>query len=163
MNLDFRPSSASFLLCDFTNPYHCKRLCEMVNSYISDPMGGGQIVSERQKLYLLDGLESNPNCIVMLAVENVKIIGYVIAFINFSTFLVKPMMNIHDVYIEPEYRNNGWGRRMISQLIEIAERNKFGKLTLEVRKDNPTAQHTYTKLGFQEGDTPMYFYTRMIE
>ena len=144
-------------VCDFTNPYHCGRLCEMVNNFILDPMGFGKPLSDRKKLHLLDGLESHPMSIVLLAVEGEKVVGFVSAFINFSTFLAAPVMNVHDIFVENEYRRNGWSVKLFNQLIRIAQTKRCAKITLEVRKDNTYAQHLYLQLGFHESDSPMFF------
>ena len=143
MALQVETHSEKFVNCDFTDVYHCTRLCEMVNAYISDPKGGGDPLPDRKKLYLLDGLETHPNAIVLFDLQGEEVIGYTVAFMNFSTFKAAPCMNIHDFFIEKKYRGKKEGRKMLQKLIEIATENKCKKMTLEVRKDNDMAQVLY--------------------
>jgi len=35
-------------LCDFTNPQHCAALCDLINEYITHPMGGVEPLSDSQ-------------------------------------------------------------------------------------------------------------------
>ena len=149
-------------ICDFTNPQHCERLCEMVNNFISDPMGYGEPLTDRNKLRLLDGLESHPSSLVLFASDNDKIVGFVTVFILFSTFIAAPVMNIHDVFVEKDHRHAGWAEKMLNEVIKIAEQKRCGKVTLEVRKDNTGAQNLYKKLGFLESDSPMYFWVKEL-
>ncbi|MFA6872584.1 MAG: GNAT family N-acetyltransferase [Bacteroidaceae bacterium] len=150
-------------LCDFTDPKHCIALCNLINSYIADPMGGeGTLLTNKQKLYLLDGLESHPRAIVLFVLFEGVIVGVINAFLNFSTFKCKPMINIHDVFVDKRYRGRGLGRKLLRGIIEIAHQNDCAKLTLEVRKDNQSAQHLYHSVGFQEGDSPMHFWTKEL-
>ena len=162
MALHVETHSDKFVNCDFTDVHHCTRLCDLVNAYISDPKGGGVPLPDRRKLYLLDGLETSPNAIVLFAMEKEEIIGYTVAFMNFSTFKAAPCLNIHDFYIEPDYRQKGRGKKMLQKLIEIAEENRCKKMTLEVRKDNEIAQVLYFSEGFSPTIPEMYFWVKEL-
>lgn len=154
--------SENIINCDFTDVQHCTRLCEMVNAYIADPKGGGTQLTDRQKLYLLDGLESNENAIVLMALHKEDIIGYTVAFLNFSTFKAAPCINIHDLYLDEAYRHQGKGKEMLQKIIEIATEEGCKKATLEVRKDNETAQLLYFSEGFSPTTPEMFFWTKEL-
>ena len=162
MSLTVNTNSDHFINCDFTDTHHCTRLCELVNEYISDPKGGGEILSDRKKLYMLDGLESNPYTIVMFALYKEKIIGYTVAFLNFSTFLAAPSINIHDFFIVSEYRGKGKGKEMLRKINDIANDLKCKKITLEVRKDNEVAQILYFNEGYSPTSPKMLFWVKYL-
>ncbi|WP_321331979.1 GNAT family N-acetyltransferase [uncultured Bacteroides sp.] len=149
-------------ICDFEDPSHCAALCNLINEYITDPMGGGTPLTEKQKLYLLDGLETHPRAIVLFVLFEEQIAGMISAFMNFSTFKCKPMINIHDVFVSRDYRGRGLGRKLMQGITEIARNNDCGKITLEVRHDNETAQKLYSSEAFEDGETPMYFWTKQL-
>ncbi len=149
-------------ICDFTNAKHCSALCNLINEYIADPMGGGEALTERQKLRLLDGLESHPKAIVLFVLVESQIAGVINAFMNFSTFKCKPMINIHDVFVSKLHRGKGLGRKLIQGIEAIARNNDCGKITLEVRHDNEAARQLYSSEGFEDGDTPMFFWTKQL-
>ncbi|MDP4202597.1 MAG: GNAT family N-acetyltransferase, partial [Bacteroidota bacterium] len=90
--------------CDFSNPEHLNGICELLNAYIGDQMGGGMPLNKLQQLRLVDGLNNHPTAIVLLALANERPVGMLVAFENFSTFTVRPMVNIHDLIVLPEFR-----------------------------------------------------------
>lgn len=147
-----------FSLCDFDNPEHCAALCQLLNMYMADPMGDYPQHDETQNSMLVDGLKNHPTSITLFIIEEGKTVGLVNAFIDFSTFKLKPFINIHDVFIMPQYRGRGLSRRLISKMKEIARDNGCCKVTLEVRYDNPAAQACYRAEGFDEDVPPMHYW-----
>ena len=51
------------------------------------------------------------------------------------------------IYVLPDLRSAGLGRRLLDRYIEDAHEKGFGNLTLGVKPDNP-AKHLYEKAGF---------------
>lgn len=76
------------------------------------------------------------------AKDNGKCIGYA-GFWN-----VSGEGDITNVAVLPEYRKNGIGSMLISEMIKTAVTLKLELLTLEVRKSNIAAQGLYKKYGF---------------
>jgi ribosomal protein S18 acetylase RimI-like enzyme len=160
------------LLCDYTNPKHKTALWELINGYINcDTEKLSEKFSEKftaellpqQKDLLAKGLADNANAITLFAVFGGSIAGVLTAFMNFSTFLCAPCINIHDIFIKKEFRRKGLAKKLLKGIEEIAKNNGCKKITLEVRKDNTPAQTLYASFGFCEGQTPMYFYIKHIE
>ena len=152
----------TFAFCDYANEYHIKRFVELINHYMADPMGDAKPLTTLQQLHLLDGMQKHPSSFVLFAMYNQEIIGLTTCFINFSTFKVKPYLNIHDVIIEAKYRGTGVGKRLLQQCIAIAIERKYCKITLEVRQDNGAAKYLYSGLGFKESEPVMHFWTKEI-
>lgn len=148
--------------CDFSNPEHLNGICELLNAYIGDQMGGGKPLNKLQQLRLVDGLNNHPTVIVLLALAGERPVGMLVAFENFSTFTVRPMVNIHDLIVLPEFRGLGVGRKLM-KAIEVRAREKgCSRISLEVRHDNVKAQTLYVSLDFQEADPPMYYWRKNL-
>jgi len=148
--------------CDFCNPDHLRAVGNLINAYIKDEMGGGTPLTPFQQLRLVDGLNNHPTAIVLLAATNGEPSGLIVAFQNFSTFMAKPMVNIHDVFVSSDARGMGVGRMLMEALIEKAKELKCGRITLEVRHDNVVAQKLYNSLGFHDDEHPMYFWKKIL-
>lgn len=148
--------------CDFSNTDCLNAVGDLMNAYISDSMGGGNPLSDVEKLRLVDGLNQHPTAIVLLASVGDLFCGLLIAFENFSTFSVKPMINIHDLIVLTEFRHLGIGHKLLDSISEIAQNRGCSRITLEVRNDNITAQSLYKKKGFGETDPPMYYWRRNL-
>lgn len=156
-------SEVNIVKCDFCNPDHLKAIGLLMNGYITDEMGGGKPLNPIQQLRLIDGLNNHPTAIVLLAGTETEAIGILVAFQNFSTFTVRPMLNIHDLYVVPSYRNYGIGRALMESLEEIASEKKCSRITLEVRTDNPKAQSLYKSLGFAECSPSMLYWRKSLD
>jgi len=152
----------TFSFCDFANEYHCTMVAELINQYIDDPMGEGKTLTKLQQLQLVDGLATHPSCLVLFALIEDTIVGMATCFINFSTFKVKPFLNIHDLIVIKELRGIGIGSAILQKCIEIAEDRNFCKITLEVRVDNEKAKSVYKKIGFNETKPEMEYWTREL-
>ena len=151
-----------FVVCDFGNEYHCTMLAELINRYIADPMGGGTALTKLQQLRLVDGLANHPSSFVLFATIEDSIVGMATCFINFSTFNVRPYLNIHDLIVLKELRGIGVGKALLQKCIDISNEQKYCKVTLEVRDDNTHAQSLYKNLGFDECNPVMRFWTKML-
>jgi ribosomal protein S18 acetylase RimI-like enzyme len=89
-------------------------------------------------------------------------VGLLVGFENFSTFTVRPMINIHDVIVHPACRGRGIGRMLMNALIAEATKRGCSRISLEVRHDNAPAQHLYASLGFDETNPGMYYWRKNL-
>ncbi|MDR0394118.1 MAG: GNAT family N-acetyltransferase [Tannerella sp.] len=134
--------------CDYANPEDRNATGILINAYIADEMGGGEPLTPPQQSRLAEALRRHPKSIVLLARIGEIRCGMLVAFENFSTFTVSPMINIHDVIVLKEYRGKHVGKRLLEAVSGIAKKRGCSRITLEVRKDNPVARHLYQSMGF---------------
>lgn len=157
-----KPVNINIVSCDYTNTDHLNALGDLMNAYIADNMGGGEALSKLKQLRLVDGLNQHPTSIVLLAMCKDVFCGLLVAFENFSTFTVSPMINIHDLIVIPAYRGKNIGYLLLKEIIEIANSKKCSRITLEVRNDNLVAQNLYKKIGFAEAEPSMYYWRKNL-
>lgn len=148
--------------CDFKSPVHRQKVVELIDAYMNDPMGGGNPMPEKNKIPLVKGLEAHPAAFVLFAIENGVYVGIATCFINFSTFNVKPYINVHDLAVVKSGRGKGIGRKLLERVIEISKERDYCKVTLEVRSDNLNAQGLYKSLGFKECEPVMHFWEKKV-
>jgi Acetyltransferases len=151
-----------FEFCDFENPEHLTALADLLNMYMADPMGDAPQLNKLQQLRLVDGLANHPSSFVLFGILDGVIVGVATCFINFSTFMVKPYLNIHDFFIHPDYRGKGLAKNLMQELIRISKERKYCKITLEVREDNLVAQGLYKRVGFDDVNPKMLFWTNKL-
>lgn len=66
--------------------------------------------------------------------------------------------HITNVAVMPDYRNHGYGERIMRGMMAEAAKLGAEKMTLEVRESNGTAQRLYARLGFVKGGyRPRYY------
>jgi ribosomal protein S18 acetylase RimI-like enzyme len=56
---------------------------------------------------------------------------------------------IVDIYLHPEFRHQGWGRKTLELLEADLKQRGITRIILNVFANNPIAQELYLKLGYQ--------------
>jgi len=135
---------------DLSRGEHQQALVTMLDAYMRDPMEGGEPPSERVKRELVPGLRAHPACYVFLAHRGDKPVGFMICFLGFSTFLARPLINIHDIFVDSSVRGSGIGAMLLERIEARARELNCCRITLEVRKDNRVARGLYRKVGFDQ-------------
>ncbi len=138
----------SIVRADYRNPIHAAALIAVLDSYAHDAMGGGEGLSDAAKQHLVDALAQRPHAFSVLAFDGELAVGLVNCFEGFSTFAVKPLVNVHDVAVLPSHRGQGIAQMMMAEVERIAVERGCCKLTLEVLGTNLGAQALYKKLGY---------------
>jgi len=84
---------------------------------------------------------------VLIAQVDGQTAGFALYFFNFSTFLGKPGLYLEDLYVRPQYRGRGYGRRIMQRLAQIAVQNGCGRFEWWVLDWNESAIAFYRSLG----------------
>ncbi len=78
--------------------------------------------------------------------------GFALFFHNYSTFLARPGLYLEDLYVKPELRGHGIGRRLLSRLAAIAVERECGRFEWSVLDWNEPAIRFYENLGAKAMD-----------
>lgn len=73
--------------------------------------------------------------------------GFALFFHNFSTFLGKPGLYLEDLFVRPQYRGLGLGKRLMVRLAQIAVERDCGRFEWWVLDWNTPAIDFYRRLG----------------
>ncbi len=65
---------------------------------------------------------------VIMGVEAGRPVGFALFFTSFSTFLGKPGLYLEDLFIVPEARGRGYGKRMLRHLAGLVVGRGYGRL-----------------------------------
>jgi ribosomal protein S18 acetylase RimI-like enzyme len=137
---------------DLDDPRHRRDVVEMINAYARDPMGRGADLPDDVRARLAAGLRAHPTALVFLAYDSLRPVGVAVCFEGFSTFAARPLVNVHDLAVIPEYRGRGVGRRLLEAVEAAARERGCCKITLEVLSSNHLAQRVYERAGFENLD-----------
>lgn len=58
------------------------------------------------------------------------------------------VMDLGNLFVDPEQRGNGIGRHLVAACVAEARRQECGRLTVGAHPDNTVAQEIYLSLGF---------------
>ncbi|KAG0239226.1 hypothetical protein BGW41_007842 [Actinomortierella wolfii] len=73
--------------------------------------------------------------------------GFALFFHNFSTFLGRPGLYLEDLFVKPEFRGTGIGKKLLIQLAVIAKERKCGRYEWVVLDWNEPSRKFYEALG----------------
>ena len=141
---------------------HERAVRELIDSYASDPMGLGAALPDDVGPNMVTGLRACPTSVLFLAYSDGEPIGLAVCFVAFSTFAAKPLLNVHDLIVLPQFRRRGVASQILAHAERHARQQGCCKITLEVRRDNLTAQALYRKSGFGSGSPPYEFWTKPL-
>ena len=78
--------------------------------------------------------------------------GFALFFHNYSTFLARPGLYLEDLYVRPQMRGKGIGKRLLCRLAEIAVERGCGRFEWSVLDWKKPAIRFYEKLGARAMD-----------
>ena len=133
---------------DYRDATQAREIAQLLNAYASDPMGGGLPLAQEVLANLAVELAKLPHAFSVIAYADSRPAGLANCFEMFSTFLCRPLINIHDMVVLPEFRGNGISRKLLEMVEAIAIQKGCCKLTLEVLSGNAAARSAYQKFGF---------------
>jgi GNAT superfamily N-acetyltransferase len=129
---------------------HSQAVLELLNAYAADPMGDGNPLSQEALKELIPGLQHHPTTIIFIAFHDNKAVGIVTCFKGFSTFQARPIINISDFYLHPDYRGLKIGQKLLAIVEKKAVELNCCKITLEVQENNLHAMQIYKAAGFDQ-------------
>ena len=107
-----------------------------------------EVVTTEEVLY--DSLFVKKVAEILIVEVEGKAIGYAIFFHNFSTFLGRSGIYLEDLYIRPEMRGKGYGKKLLSYLAKIAVDRNCGRLEWSCLVNNKPSIGFYKGLGAKE-------------
>lgn len=135
---------------DWQEPSHGAGLIEVLDSYARGDSGGSSPLPDDVKRRLVPALAEQPSALVLLAFAEGRVVGVATCFFGFSTFAAKPLLNVHDLAVLPEFRSQGIGRALLAAAEDRARARGCAKLTLEVLETNHGARRLYEAVGFRD-------------
>jgi GNAT superfamily N-acetyltransferase len=88
-----------------------------------------------------------PAAEAILAKIGDKAVGFALFFTTYSTFVGLPGIWLEDLFVLPEHRRKGVGRKLLQRVAQIAVERNFGRLEWSVLDWNEMALRVYRKIG----------------
>lgn len=136
-------------IADLSSRTEAAAMISLLDAYARDIKGAGEPLSNYTRDHLAEELQKRVGCCVFIARVNGTPAGLSICFESFSTFACRPVLNIHDFLVAPEFRGQGISKLILAVIQSEAVSRGCCKLTLEVLEHNTIAVNLYKKFGFQ--------------
>jgi len=103
-----------------------------------------------------DGLSESPKFEAYLVKKQGKIVGYLIYYMTYSSYLGLPTLYIEDIFVLEEKRRKGIGRNMFEFCVHQAKNRNCGRIEWCVYNWNTSAIKFYEKLQATRLDKTYY-------
>lgn len=134
---------------DLSQPDHCAGLIAVLDDYARLPHIAGAPLPAEVRAALPERLREQPGRVILLAFQDERVVGVAVCFLGFSTFVARPLLNIHDLAVLGECRGLGVGGILLQAVDARARELGCCRVTLEVVEDNPGAKRLYERTGFR--------------
>lgn len=132
---------------------------EILNLLKTTPQLHG-IQSEQiySKEYVMDFIKDKKLGLVLVAEENNRVIGFVLAEI----WVKKKYSFLSDIAVVPEHRSKGVGKRLYMAYENYCRKKRMNIIVELVQTGNKIMQSFMEKSGFKRG-YPFYFYEKVLK
>ncbi len=158
-------NSIDIFEADLSNTSHVDAAVLLIDLYAREVNGTGQGLQDDVKAALPKGFASHPTTQIFLAMIDDSPAGVAVCFGGYSTFRAKPILNIHDLAVHPDYRSKGVGSALLHHVESAARSSGCGFVTLEVDDENPRARKLYKRFGFKDSgpdETTQFFMKKAL-
>jgi len=115
-----------------------------------EKLAGEAVATEQQLREHLFG--PRPAAETLIARAGEEAVGFALFFPSFSTFVGRPGIYLEDLFVIPEWRGRGCGRRLLAAVARIALERGCGRLEWAVLDWNEPALRFYRRLGARAMD-----------
>ncbi|MCH9614576.1 MAG: hypothetical protein SP1CHLAM54_14620 [Chlamydiia bacterium] len=109
-----------------------------------------EVVTDEKTLH--QSLFEDPKGPEVLIAETDQVVGFVLYFHNFSTFVGKKGLYIEDLYVREAYRGKGYGKALLKEICRLAKERDCGRVEWWVLDENLPAIDFYRKIGAKSMD-----------
>lgn len=89
-------------------------------------------------------------CYVAEDTSDSSLVGFAAYLYHASTWMINDVIYLNDLYVNPNTRNGGVGRKLIEAIYDEAEKNDVLKVYWHTQRFNHTAQLLYTKVAVDD-------------
>lgn len=79
--------------------------------------------------------------------EGPQIVGFALGAATYSTFRCRPTVWLEDIYVEPKHRGKGYGKALLTAVIDKARAEGAGRVDWSVLDWNQPSIEFYQRMG----------------
>lgn len=95
---------------------------------------------------------NSPKAHVLLAYEEDQVVGFVLYFYNYSTFLCKNGIYVEDLYVNESVRGKGYGKKLLQEVCIFAQQEDCGRVEWWCLDWNKKSIRFYESMGAEAMD-----------
>lgn len=115
-----------------------------------------QSSDEEFRQVFFDGLNSKDKISLLLFEDEGRVVGFANLIYIFSIWAKGKALILDDLFISPEYRGKGYGRRSVELIEQHAKDCGCKRIQFQSETTNPNAMSFYIAIGFTPSDMRFY-------
>ena len=100
---------------------------------------------------------TNGESVILLATSGEDACGFTQLYPAFSSVSMRSIWILNDLFVAPDFRRSGVGRRLVGAATDFARESHAARLTLCTEVDNTPAQQLYERLGWNKDMAFQYY------
>ena len=149
--------SLSILLADLADQAHAQHVFEInihlqEEGFVRHGLSLPQDQRNKMEALLLRDLRADPATRVFLCFVDDECVGILLCEVRYSTYALKPTLYCQDLWVRPEFRKRGFGRKLVEAGMQYVVGNNFARVELTTTANNQPAGALYRSLGFSCAD-----------
>ena len=105
----------------------------------------------------LESRLSNKDSKVFICEVNNILTGFVQLYTLFSSTRVSKYWLLNDLFVDSEYRGNGYSKLLIDKAKELVKESNACGMMLETEKSNKIGNNLYPETGFKKNDLSNFY------
>jgi len=116
----------------------------------------------RATSYMRTRIEKGDSTVLVAKTDSDAIAGFCQLYPSFCSVFTEPIFTLYDLFVDPVFRQQGIGRKLLAAAEAHALRYGAVRMDLRTAKTNSTAQALYESAGWQKDD--MFFsYSKFLK
>ncbi|MBD2410700.1 GNAT family N-acetyltransferase [Nostoc calcicola FACHB-389] len=132
------------------------KICALHESWDSAKYGFLSHPEQRYEKWLTR-LANNDSSVFLVSEKSGQLVGFVVATIEqeIPIYRLEEFAFVHDIWVEPEHRQNGIARQMVMQTIERFSQMGVKQIRLDTANANEASRRLFASCGFRIGTIEM--------
>jgi ribosomal protein S18 acetylase RimI-like enzyme len=126
------------------------KICALHESWDAAKFG---ILPDPEKRYekWLQRLATDKRSVFLVAENQGRLVAFLVATVEreIPIYRLQEYAVVHDLWVEPEYRQNGIARQMVMQAIERFQQMEIQQIRLDTAAINEAARRLFASCGFK--------------
>ena len=119
-----------------------------------------EIDDEKNRRYFSQFVNSNENGVLHILRYKEKAIGFTTIYNSFSSSRAETVAVLNDLYVQLQYRGEGFGKMLVNHAIGEAKNRGYSRLQWLTSQDNDAAQKLYD--GLDASKSAWFFYAKAL-
>ena len=134
---------------DLGDTVQCGHIIRLLDLLAQDACSGGAPLPAKARENIISEFYVRPFIRTFIAYANERCVGLCVVIESFNTFACAPVVTIHNLFVQHDWRSRGIGMLLLRSAATLARNIGACKLQCDVMSRNGVAKGLFSKCGFE--------------